>query len=288
MAGQQGAMHTTFEWLVGFAALAAVHGCAGEVNDDDASSPSDFVAMPSSLCGADDTEPDSSADRPRPLSVGSTLTARACANAPDFFALDTSAGPGSLMGVGLRQLQGLGELEAKVTNLTLASHFPSQSPVGVEQRNISFVADGDSYVLMVNVISELPPEFAPGRAYEVSLRQLPRSTSDCCSIGEGPGCADDTLLTCLCQLDNACCRGPYDATCVAEARSSCSMSCGSPLPEHDCCTASGFGGCGAPDVEECVCAIDPYCCAGGFDENCVNLASFRCGAACSNSSEASP
>jgi hypothetical protein len=33
-------------------------------------------------------------------------------------------------------------------------------------------------------------------------------------------------------------------------------------------------------VQDCVCAIDPFCCASGFDENCAALADSQCGAEC--------
>ncbi len=54
------------------------------------------------------------------------------------------------------------------------------------------------------------------------------------------------------------------------------VTCGAGHP----CVASGEGGSGDPVVSACVCAADPYCCAGSWDEACVSLAVLSCGLAC--------
>jgi hypothetical protein len=48
----------------------------------------------------------------------------------------------------------------------------------------------------------------------------------------------------------------------------------------DCCTAEHGSGCtGAPGVETCVCASDPYCCSDDWDEQCVaEVEVLGCGA----------
>lgn len=282
------AMSRWLACVVQAVAWATAQGCADEANGTVEMSARGSGGAEVSVCVSEAVGSSSSPDPPRPLRAGWALVGRACANHTDFILLDTAESAGALLRVGVQQLDGRGELDVRVTALTSETWFPSQAPQGVMQRDISFVPTGEAYMLSINLISDLPATSSRGRAYTASLQRLPRSMSDCCSSGEGPGCADDDVLTCLCQLDNACCGGPYDATCVAQARASCDLNCGSARSLKDCCTPSGTAGCSLPDVQGCVCAIDPYCCVGGFDESCVNLAHHRCGASCPTPSEESP
>jgi hypothetical protein len=46
----------------------------------------------------------------------------------------------------------------------------------------------------------------------------------------------------------------------------------------DCCTPKTTPGCPIPDVEDCVCAEDPYCCDTAWDETCVEeIDQYGCG-----------
>jgi len=294
---ESGGQDRVHSGIVRTVALIVAQGCVGGAADVESDPGPSSSAPPALACAAEALEPSSSAEQPRLLRVGETLTGRACLNEPDVFLLDSAEREGELLRVSVKQLQGLGELDPRVSvsaafvpgaREALGIELASQARAGTSQLDIGFVARGERHLLTVNVITDLAPEFAPGRAYAVSLERLVRSDGDCCSSDEGPGCADDTLLTCLCPLDNACCREAYDATCVAEARASCGLVCGGGQPKADCCTASGVGGCSAPSLEDCVCAVDPYCCVGGFDEHCVNLAVGRCGAACPDLDQGAP
>jgi hypothetical protein len=113
-----------------------------------------------------------------------------------------------------------------------------------------------------------------------ALAGSPSAPNDCCSVGEGPGCTDPVTLGCLCAQDDACCSDQYDALCVAEAVSLCALRCERDGVGSDCCTPSTAAGCSESGVEACVCGIDPFCCVGGFDENCVRLAQNQCSHAC--------
>ncbi|HTV20273.1 MAG TPA: hypothetical protein VMG12_16425, partial [Polyangiaceae bacterium] len=104
--------------------------------------------------------------------------------------------------------------------------------------------------------------------------------SDCCSASSAPGCTDQAVHDCVCATDFACCSSGFDDVCVAQAISECGAQCTLPPPESDCCSASSAPGCTVPDVQACVCAIDPFCCSAGFDENCAALADSQCGAEC--------
>ncbi|MEZ4266201.1 MAG: hypothetical protein R3F39_07465 [Myxococcota bacterium] len=62
--------------------------------------------------------------------------------------------------------------------------------------------------------------------------------------------------------------------------------CG-PGFEGDCCvdstddgTGAGTPGCEDPDVTDCVCALDPFCCAVAWDAICVDEAINDCGTVC--------
>lgn len=47
--------------------------------------------------------------------------------------------------------------------------------------------------------------------------------------------------------------------------------------KQDCCEASSCGGCNDPDIEACVCGIDPFCCDVMWDAVCADLDAFGCG-----------
>lgn len=104
--------------------------------------------------------------------------------------------------------------------------------------------------------------------------------SDCCSASGAPGCTDQTVHDCVCATDFACCASGFDDVCVTQAIAECGAQCTLPPPESDCCSPSSAPGCTVPDVQACVCGIDPFCCAAGFDENCAALAEGQCGAVC--------
>ncbi len=104
--------------------------------------------------------------------------------------------------------------------------------------------------------------------------------SDCCSASGAPGCTDQSVHDCVCATDFACCSSGFDDVCVAQAISECGAQCTLPPPESNCCSASSAPGCTLPEVQACVCDIDPFCCTAGFDESCAALADSQCGAEC--------
>jgi hypothetical protein len=100
--------------------------------------------------------------------------------------------------------------------------------------------------------------------------------NDCCTESALPGCSNAPVLECVCAGDAACCNESYDALCVTEAITRCALACELPPPESDCSTPSEVPSCSVPEIAECVCAIDPFCCAFRFDANCVTLAAAEC------------
>ncbi|MBX7080257.1 MAG: hypothetical protein K1X88_13765 [Nannocystaceae bacterium] len=51
-------------------------------------------------------------------------------------------------------------------------------------------------------------------------------------------------------------------------------------PGGDCCIAHDGTGCAVPEIEDCVCAIDGFCCDTGWDDLCADEAVNPCGAGC--------
>ncbi|NUN15076.1 MAG: hypothetical protein HUU55_15710, partial [Myxococcales bacterium] len=109
----------------------------------------------------------------------------------------------------------------------------------------------------------------------------------CCETGDGdPGCGDANCEACVCGLDPFCCDTAWDGICVSEAQNECQTECGCAAPPvvSDCCTTVGeVGGCGPGNLacEDCVCALDPFCCDTAFDQLCVDAANGPdCGIAC--------
>lgn len=83
---------------------------------------------------------------------------------------------------------------------------------------------------------------------------------------------------------------PEDAACEgAEAQAACSVSIlGFPFPgkcvsssfSADCCATKPSPGCGNSGCEDCICAVDPFCCTGNWDGLCVNQTKTVCPTEC--------
>jgi len=106
---------------------------------------------------------------------------------------------------------------------------------------------------------------------------------DCCAAYDEPGCYDASIEACVCALDPYCCDNQWDEACVLQAGSECGGPCGEAeqLVPGDCCEANtdGNAGCYDAPTQDCVCAMDPYCCLTTWDELCVDLVvDYACGA----------
>lgn len=104
---------------------------------------------------------------------------------------------------------------------------------------------------------------------------------DCCDVSDAPGCDDPAILACVCAIDEFCCSTAWDRSCVGIATyGPCAGGCvvDGPPPPDDCCLAVGGVGCLDGDVQDCVCAHDPYCCLYGWDDVCVDYVDqYGCG-----------
>jgi hypothetical protein len=120
--------------------------------------------------------------------------------------------------------------------------------------------------------ASVPDGLTPGAA--------PSASNDCCSTSSSGGCSDVSIQACVCEGDAFCCSTEYDGACVTQAQARCGLDCDERAPESNCCAPSGVPGCTSPEVQSCICDIDPFCCVFRFDLNCVNLGAARCGAVC--------
>lgn len=55
----------------------------------------------------------------------------------------------------------------------------------------------------------------------------PLPVSDCCSASSTPGCSSAPVLSCVCEIDPACCQLRFDQSCVNLAAARCGATCGS-------------------------------------------------------------
>ena len=122
----------------------------------------------------------------------------------------------------------------------------------------------------------------------------PTPGGDCCVPHDGGSCDDSVCVACVCGVDEACCSGPWDATCVSIARTvgDCAAECTTctplptPIPEGTptpgpCCESRDLNpGCDDATCEACVCGIDDVCCTDTWDQNCVGIADAECALAC--------
>lgn len=108
--------------------------------------------------------------------------------------------------------------------------------------------------------------------------------NECCSAGDGPGCANPTCQECVCDADSFCCDTLWDSICAGAAKEDCADSCACPVTVGaDCCEAQAFGsiGCSEQPCEDCVCGIDDWCCDAGWDSICASQAQTACAGSCS-------
>lgn len=56
--------------------------------------------------------------------------------------------------------------------------------------------------------------------------ELPEPTSTCCEAAAEPGCLDETVETCVCDIDPTCCTTGFDQNCANLAQGQCGAVCG--------------------------------------------------------------
>ena len=101
---------------------------------------------------------------------------------------------------------------------------------------------------------------------------------DCCVASPEPGCGDPEIEACVCALDEFCCDTAWDQQCTGlMSEGGCGM-CTYPQGTGDCCVENGTAGCDDPDIQDCVCVGDPFCCTIEWDGICaIEVEEFMCG-----------
>jgi len=125
-------------------------------------------------------------------------------------------------------------------------------------------------------------------AISCGLESCESSTEACTVVHTGPGCNDVDCCETVCSVDPFCCDsvgGDWDETCVEEAVGLCGASgfatCG-VLGSGSCAERAGTGSPGCEEAECCntVCALDPFCCLGEWDDVCAQEEAQYCRSAC--------
>ncbi|MET0412430.1 MAG: hypothetical protein ABW217_14105 [Polyangiaceae bacterium] len=229
-------------------------------------------------CVDDAFEPNQSVAQATPLAPGVHVDAVVCAGDPDLYRFTPPVPAGSLFLVTVDFTHALGDIDARLISLGSGATVALSESVNDDEQLVAR-ADGGDYALLVTLFS------GTGNAYGVDVSAVVNdATNECCSTSPGPGCNDLAVSECVCLTDVRCCSGSYDEVCVLQAAAECGAACALPPPTSDCCSAASdpgnSPGCAVPAVEACVCAIDPFCCGGRFDQSCANLARVTCGASC--------
>ncbi|MBK7826811.1 hypothetical protein [Nannocystis sp.] len=95
----------------------------------------------------------------------------------------------------------------------------------------------------------------------------PPPKGECCEVGVVPGCSDPAIEVCVCEQMPECCSDVWTAECAAGIEGLMCGSCG-PGPEA-CCEVQQTPGCPSPQIEDCVCVVDAFCCESAWDDICV-------------------
>jgi len=226
------------------------------------------------LCVNDAYEPNDYALQATPISAGVDVEARACPFDYDFYVFDAPVPAGQVFSVTVSFVHALGDIDAELWNATTGEFVAYGGSVS-DQELLIALSDGGAYQLVVfSYFAEV------GNDYRVEIRGLEPSTNDCCEASSSPGCNQNEIQNCTCAQDSTCCSAAWDDVCVAQAVTGCALECPGAAATSDCCSATAEPGCLEPELEQCVCAIDPYCCISSFDDNCVALANTQCGASC--------
>jgi hypothetical protein len=103
---------------------------------------------------------------------------------------------------------------------------------------------------------------------------------NCCAGGDGVGCDCDHCENRVCGVDPFCCDVAWDSTCNLQAFEICTCCqtvCGfGGVAPCNCCSGGSIVGCNDDDCEQAVCAVDPFCCATGWDATCDEEAATLC------------
>jgi hypothetical protein len=256
--------------------LFTASAAAADAGAVDGGAPDAAPGVEPAVCVDDAFEPNQSTAQATPLTPGVRVDAVACSGNPDLYRFTPPVAAGSLFLVTVGFTHALGDIDAGLTSFTTGAPV-AESRGTVDNERLVARSDGGEYRLLVVLFGGA----GSGNSYVVDVAPVPSAAeNDCCTASGTPSCSVPAISECVCLTDVACCSDAFDALCVTQAVAECGARCPLPAPASDCCVASGTPGCSTPDIQACVCDIDGTCCAGRFDQNCVNLARSACGASC--------
>ena len=145
----------------------------------------------------------------------------------------------------------------------------------------SFCCDNEwdlTCATMANVLCNDPGEACP------APQCGDEDAGQCCFANGTPACNDQPCCDRICNQDPICCEVGWDDICSSLARDPLN-GCDICSPDNEECGSNTTGPCDEvhsgpfcdeQKVCECVCLIEPFCCVGNWDENCVFIATEIC------------
>lgn len=101
-----------------------------------------------------------------------------------------------------------------------------------------------------------------------------QSTASCYVEHATPSCSDPACCERVCAVDPECCEVSWDSACAATAADLC-LACG-VLETGACNQVHDLPYCSDAECCNQVCQINPFCCATGWDQACVDTAATAC------------
>ncbi len=101
-------------------------------------------------------------------------------------------------------------------------------------------------------------------------------SGECFVARTTPYCNDPSCCEAVCRFDPFCCDTRWDASCVQEARRTCTGGSGLLVAGNCFSVHPGTRGCRDAACSEAVCAVNPVCCESGWVEACAELAQKLC------------
>ena len=222
-----------------------------------------------SACEDDDFEPNDTMAQAATVASDATFQAVACQADDDWYVFDAPAPEGEQFGVLISFTHADGDIDAMLVDSD--GYIVSGSSGVTDEEILGAVSDGRPYYLLVYT-------YNTSNTYNVQITaDISELVSDCCSISPFPGCSDDAVSQCVCDMDPFCCEVAFDTLCAMESIGECGAEC---LGPGNCCETTSEPGCNIPEVNSCVCATDPQCCMQSYDELCITQAQAECELMC--------
>lgn len=94
--------------------------------------------------------------------------------------------------------------------------------------------------------------------------------NDCYTVSPFAFCQDALCCSTVCIVDPLCCQVRWDESCILNAGLFCpDLACGSAAA-GDCCLSHGTPFCNDAQCCSLICQLDPFCCNGRWDFQCVD------------------